>query len=51
MKIFCEAMKLKLRLNFKGRLQTLRKSIAEEYVKRHPKADLDEILIAMKKQN
>ena len=46
---FAEAMKLKLRLNRESRLQALRKSIAEETVKRHPKADLEEILIAMEK--
>ena len=46
---FSEAMKLKLRLNRKCRLEALRKSIAEETLKRHPKADLEEILIAMKK--
>lgn len=46
---FSEAMKLKLRLNLEGRLQALRKSIAEETVKRHPKADLEEILIEMEK--
>ena len=46
---FSEAMKLKLRLNLEVRLQALRKSIAEETVKRHPKADLEEILIEMEK--
>ena len=35
---FSEAMKLKLRLNLKGRLQALRRSIAEDTVKRHRNA-------------
>ena len=45
---FSEAMKLKLKLNREGGLQTLRRSIAEETVKRHPKADIEEIIRAMK---
>jgi hypothetical protein len=47
-KEFSEAMKLKLNLNREGRLQALRRSIAEETVKRHPKADIEEIMRAMK---
>jgi len=31
------------------RLQALRRSIAEETVKRHPKADIEEIMIEMEK--
>ena len=34
---FSEAIKLKLKLNREGRLQALRRSIAEDTVKRHPK--------------
>ena len=45
---FSEAMKLKLKLNREGGLQALRRSIAEETIKRHPKADIDEIIRAMK---
>ena len=45
---FSEAMKLKLKLNREGRSQALRRSIAEETVKRHPKADIEEIMRAMK---
>ena len=45
---FSEAMKLKLKLNREGGLQALRRSIAEETVKRHPKADIKEIMRAMK---
>ena len=45
---FSEAMKLKLKLNREGGLQALRRSIAEETVKRHPKADIEEIIRAMK---
>jgi len=45
---FSEAMKLKLNLNREGRLQALRRSIAEDTVKRHPKADIEEIMRAMK---
>ena len=44
---FSEAMKLKLKLNREGRLQALRRSIAEETVKRHPKANIEEIMRAM----
>ena len=44
---FSEAMKLKLKLNREGGLQTLRRSIAEETVKRHPKADVEDIMKAM----
>ena len=46
---FSEAMKLKLKLNREGGLQALRRSIAEETVKRHPKADIEEIMIEMEK--
>ena len=45
---FSEAMKLKLKLNREGGLQALRRSIAEETIKRHPKADIEEIMGAMK---
>ena len=44
---FSEAMKLKLKLNREGGLQALRRSIAEETVKRHPKADIEDIMKAM----
>ena len=44
---FSEAMKLKLKLNQEGGLQALRRSIAEETVKRHPKADVEDIMKAM----
>ena len=44
---FSEAMKLKLNLNRKGRLQAFRRSIAEDTVKRHPKANIEEIMRAM----
>ena len=44
---FSEAMKLKLKLNREGRIQALRRSIAEDTVKRHPKADIEEIMRAM----
>ncbi len=44
---FSEAMKLKLKLDREGRLQALRRSIAEETVKRHPKANIEEIMRAM----
>ena len=44
---FSEAMKLKLKLNREGRLQALRRSIAEDTVKRHPKANIEEIMRAM----
>ena len=44
---FSEAMKLKLKLNREGRLQALRRGIAEDTVKRHPKADVEEIMRAM----
>ena len=46
---FSDAMKLKLKLNREGGLKALRRSIAEETVKRHPKADIEEIMIAMEK--
>ena len=44
---FSEAMKIKLKLNREGRIQALRRSIAEDTVKRHPKADIEEIMRAM----
>ena len=44
---FSEAMKLKLKLNREGGLQALRRSIAEDTVRRHPKANIDEIIRAM----
>ena len=44
---FSEAMKLKLKLNREGGIQALRRSIAEDTVKRHPKADIEEIMRAM----
>jgi len=44
---FSEAMKLKLKLNREGRSQALRRSFAEETVKRHPKANIEEIMRAM----
>ena len=44
---FSEAMKLKLKLNREGGLKALRRSIAEETVKRHPKADIEDIMKAM----
>ena len=44
---FSEAMKLKLKLNREGGIQALRRSIAEDTVKRHPKADVEEIMRAM----
>ena len=44
---FSEAMKLKLKLNREGELQALRRNIAEETVKRHPKANIEEIMKAM----
>ena len=44
---FSEAMKLKLKLNREGGIQALRRSIAEETVKRHPKANIEEIMRAM----
>ena len=44
---FSETMKLKLKLNREGRLQALRRSIAEETLKRHPKANIDEVMRAM----
>ena len=46
---FSEAMKLKLNLNRAGSLKALRRSIAEETLTRHPKADLEKILIEMEK--
>ena len=44
---FSEAMKLKLKLNREGRLQALRRCIAEDTVKRHPKANVEKIMRAM----
>ena len=44
---FSEAMKLKLKLNRAGGLKALRRSIAEDTVKRHPKADIEKIMRAM----
>ena len=44
---FSQAMKLKLKLNREGGLQALRRSIAEDTVTRHPKADIEEIMRAM----
>ena len=44
---FSEAMKLKLKLNREGGIQALRRSIAEDTVRRHPKADIEEIMRAM----
>ncbi len=44
---FSEAMKLKLKLNREGGLQALRRSIAEDTVRRHPKANIEEIMRAM----
>lgn len=48
-KEFSEAMKIKLNLNRIGRLEALRRSIAEETVKKHPKADIEKIMIEMEK--
>ena len=47
-KEFSEAMELKLKLNREGGLQALRRSIAEDTVRRHPKANIEEIMRAMK---
>ena len=44
---FSEAMKLKLKLNREGGLIALRKSMGEETVKRHPKANIEEIMRVM----
>ena len=44
---FSEAMKLKLKLNREGGLQALRRSIAEDTVRRHPKANIEEIMRVM----
>ena len=44
---FSEAMKLKLKLNREGCLQALRRSIAEDTVRRHPKANIEEIMRAI----
>ena len=44
---FSEAMKLKLKLNREGGLQALRRSIAEDTVRRHPKANIEDIMKAM----
>ena len=38
---FSEAMKLKLKLNREGGLLALRRSIAEDTVRRHPKANIE----------
>ena len=45
--VFSEAMKLKLKLNREGVLIALRRSMAEETVKRHPEANVEEIIRAM----
>ena len=42
-------MKIKLNLNRIGRLEALRRSIAEETVKKHPKADIEKIMVEMEK--
>ena len=44
---FFEAMKLKLKLNREGGIHALRRSIAEVTVRRHPKADIEDIMKAM----
>ena len=44
---FSEAMKLKLKLNREGGIHALRRSIAEDTVRRHPKANVEEIMRAM----
>ena len=44
---FSQAMKLKLKLNREGGLLALRRSIAEDTVKRHPKANVEKIMRAM----
>ena len=44
---FSEAMKLKLKLNREGWIHVLRRSIAEDTVRRHPKANIEEIMRAM----
>ena len=44
---FSEAMKLKLKLNREGGIHALRRSIAENTVRRHPKADIEDIMKAM----
>ena len=44
---FSEAMKLKLKLNREGGIHALRISIAEATVRRHPKADIEDIMKAM----
>ena len=44
---FSEAMKLNLKLNREGGLLALRRSIAEDTVRRHPKANIEEIMRAM----
>ena len=44
---FSEAMKLKLKLNREGGIHALRRSIAEDTVSRHPKADIEDIMKAM----
>ena len=44
---FSEAMKLKLKLNREGGIQALRRSIAEDTVRRYPKADIEDIMKAM----
>ena len=44
---FSEAMKLKLKLNREGGIHALRRSIAEDTVRRHPKADIEDIMRTM----
>ena len=44
---FSEAMKLKLKLNREESLKALRRSFAAETVKRHPKANVEEIMKGM----
>ena len=44
---FSDAMKLKLKLNREGGLNALRRSIAEDTVRRHQKADIEDIMKAM----
>ena len=44
---FSEAMKLKLKLNRERGIHALRRSIVEDTVKRHPKADIEDIMKAM----
>ena len=44
---FSEAMKLKLKLNRERGIHALRRSIVEDTVRRHPKANVEEIMRAM----